>query len=182
MQHLTAGIDEVGTGSFTHPTVICCCVLGYNIPNGVVKDSKKFSSEKQRSVSAYAIKEAALYYKTYVVNELGPTFNEAMAQAVYEVMCRFHDIYVVVDGSNDYGLGIKAIPKADSTHMAVAAASIVAKDYRDTIMNNIATHNDYGFKNHKGYGTPEHIAALEKWGPLKGIHRMNIEKVQKSVK
>ena len=179
--HLTAGIDEVGTGSFTHPTVICCCVLGYNIPNGVVKDSKKFSSEKKRSESFLAIIDVTLYCKTYFVYQEG-NFKASLAHAVYDVRKAFPGITVVIDGNNNYGLDAHAVVKADSSHTAVAAASIVAKVRRDIRMNNTITTNDYGFSRHKGYGTPEHLAALKAFGPLEGIHRMNIQAVKDSVK
>lgn len=176
MNHLTAGIDEVGTGSFTYPTTIACCVLGYNVPQCVVKDSKKFSSERKRQESFWAILDSALYCKVYSIYT-ADYFKETIAQAIIDVNKRFEGIKVVIDGNNDFGLNAEAVVKADSSHTAVAAASILAKVHRDTRMNNTATLVDYGFKRNKGYGTPEHLKALENYGPAKGIHRMNIEAV-----
>lgn len=174
--NLTAGIDEVGTGSFTYPTTIACCVLGHNVPNGIVKDSKKFSSESKRMESFWVVKNASIYLRIYSIYKEG-NFRDTLAQAIFDVRREFPEITVIVDGNNNFGLDATAVVKADSSHTVVAAASIAAKVHRDTRMKNTITCVDYGLKKNKGYGTPEHLEALAKYGPAKGIHRENIEAV-----
>ena len=85
---------------------------------------------------------------------------------------------VLVDGNRDPGLELptKLIVKGDASSASIAAASILAKVYRDDIMLNMAEqYPQYGFEVHKGYGTKRHYAALETFGPCP-IHRQSFLK------
>lgn len=179
--NLTAGIDEVGTGSFTYPTTLACVVLGYNVLPEKLKDSKKFSSEKLREKSSKSVTDHSLYFRVKNIWKPESSFLEALSFLVNDVTSKFPGITVVIDGNNNFSLPIHAIVGADATHPSVSAASILAKVHRDTWLH---TFDDkfpiYGFNANKGYGTPQHKDTISHFGPISGLHRMNIDAVHQA--
>lgn len=91
---------------------------------------------------------------------------------------------IIIDGEADHGItSLCAIPKADATIAAVASASILAKHFQiqefdSTRFGNSTVPARFGFTSNHGYGTPAHIKALNEYGPIEGLHRMNIGKVR----
>ena len=87
---------------------------------------------------------------------------------------------VLVDAINklDVKNNIKGIIKGDAKSLAIASASILAKVYRDNLMDNLAKeYPQYHFDSNKGYGTKEHLEAINKFGPIEGIHRFTFKGV-----
>jgi ribonuclease HII len=176
---LFCGIDEAGRGPLAGPVVIASCVMPLDddkiIPG--IDDSKKLT-EKQREELFEKIKQSAIEYSIQEIDE--KTIDEInILQATklgmkkcIEGLKQKPDL-ALVDAVKDIDSDIKqiAIIKGDATSYSIAAASILAKVYRDRLILELdKTYPEYNFKKHKGYGTKEHIEALKKYGPSQ-IHR-----------
>jgi len=172
-----AGVDEVGMGPLAGPVISAAVILPPDLQIEGVNDSKQLSPELRNTLARTIRNRAiAFAYGEGSVEEIG---RINIRQAGFLSMRRALEALrpepelVVIDAHQLPGLPWpqEARIKADATIHCVAAASIVAKVYRDQLMNEFAkTYPEYGFDRHKGYGTPEHIAALEKFGPSP-IHR-----------
>ena len=174
--NLIAGVDEVGRGPLAGPVVCCAVIMPEDDVIEGVTDSKKLS-EKKREILAELIKEKAISYCIYEVwQEEIDEIN--ILQAVKKCMtCAVQGLKVapditIVDGV-DTGLAINAkyVVKGDLNSYTVGCASIVAKVYRDKLMEEYAKEfPEYGFEKHKGYGTKAHIDKIKEIGPCK-LHR-----------
>jgi len=174
---LIAGVDEAGRGPLAGPVVAAAVVfLLSDIPLGI-KDSKKLSA-RQRVRLAEAIKSKAAAWSVAVVsagqidrfNILQAT-NRAMTAAVSGLSITPQ--YIITDAVRLPGITIPqlSLVHGDRLSVNVAAASILAKVCRDSLMDQWSTlYPHYGFSKHKGYPTPEHLKALQKHGPCP-IHR-----------
>jgi len=177
-----AGVDEAGRGPLAGPVAAACVMLprGAMIPG--VNDSKKLSAKKRLEISR-VIKETAVCYRVETVdaetidkiNILNATYL-AMRRAVAGLTVS--PGVVLVDGREITGADFKqtAIVGGDTKIFSIAAASVLAKVYRDELM--IAydeLYPAYGFAKHKGYGTAAHIEALKEYGPCP-IHRRSFIK------
>jgi len=180
---LIAGVDEVGRGPLAGP-VVCCAVimpLGENDIIEGIDDSKKIS-EKKRVLLAEKIKEKAI---AYCIKRIEPkeideinilnAVKKCMREAVLGLSVT-PDV-VLVDG-NDIGVNIPCeyLVKGDARSYTIGAASILAKVYRDNLMEEYdGVYPEYNFKKHKGYGTKVHIDAIKEIGPCE-IHRRSFIK------
>ena len=179
-----AGVDEVGRGCLAGPVVAGACILDLSkpLPEGL-DDSKKVTPEK-RELIAEELKETAVAYSIGRVeaeeidriNILEAT-KKAMLAAI-EALSPSAD-YLLIDALQLKGTRLpqKAIIKGDSISVSIAAASIIAKTYRDNLMREL--HNEfpqYGFDGHKGYGCASHFAAIREHGPCR-LHRMTFRGV-----
>ncbi len=177
-----AGIDEVGRGPLAGPVVACAIVIPDNTECKFIKDSKLLSPAGRIRACEY-LTEHALSYGIGVVDEQAiDTINirnatmRAMEQAL--TMLNHTVEIVLIDGNMEINTDLpqKTIIHGDRLHLSIAAASIMAKVYRDSIMERYAKQYPvYGFDKHKGYGTEEHIKALLKYGPCP-IHRRSFLK------
>lgn len=170
------GTDEVGRGPLAGPVVAAAVVLPRDFLAIGINDSKKLSEKKRNELDALIKREALAYSIQEVSVEDIDRLNIlhaaelAMKQAVEALP--FGDL-VFIDGDNQPALHIptKNIIKGDSRSISIAAASIIAKVYRDHLMVEYdAIYPEYGFAKHKGYGTAEHYEALHNYGPSP-IHR-----------
>ena len=170
------GTDEVGRGPLAGPVVAAAVVLPRGVEILGINDSKKLS-EKRREALAEEIKAKALAYK---IAEISPAeidrvnilhaAERAMKEAVEALP--FGD-YLLVDGQNqlDVRLPVRNLIGGDSISISIAAASIIAKVYRDHLMVQLdSVYPQYNFAQNKGYGTADHYAALQKYGPSP-VHR-----------
>ena len=172
-----AGVDEAGRGPLAGPVYAACVIIDPHKPLYGVNDSKKLS-EKCREALFDIITERASafgigYSDSDIINEHGIMFalNRAMQIAIRE--CNLQPDVVLIDGNIAFNIASKVEPivKGDSRSVSIAAASILAKVARDRKMLEYdKIYPQYGFASHKGYGTPEHIAALIKYG-MTPIHR-----------
>ncbi len=173
-----AGVDEVGRGPLAGP-VVCCAVIMPLDENSIidgVTDSKKLTAKK-REVLAEEIKKVATAVSIFQIESdeidkinILNAVKKCMTSAVKNLSVK-PDI-TLVDGV-DTGLDINAeyVIKGDLKSYAIGCASIVAKVYRDNLMDEYAKeYADYGFEKHKGYGTKFHIDKIKEIGPCK-IHR-----------
>lgn len=173
---LIAGVDEVGRGPLAGPVVVACVIMPTDDIIEGVDDSKKLS-EKKREKLYPAILEKAICYNIVSVDE--KTIDEinileATKKAMREAICgmKVTPEVVLIDAVKlTVPVKTVSIIKGDQLSYNISCASIVAKVYRDRLMNDYATtYPEYGFERNKGYGTKEHIEALEKFGATP-IHR-----------
>jgi ribonuclease HII len=169
---LLCGVDEAGRGPLAGPVYAAAVILDRAHPIAGLADSKQLS-ETQRSALAIEIKSyASAWAIAYASAEEIDRHNIlrasllAMRRAVLAL--RFVPQLVVVDGTHCpvVDMTVAAIVKGDSKVAAISAASILAKTGRDAEM--FALHEkfpEYGFADHKGYPTPQHLLALNRHGP-----------------
>lgn len=186
---VVAGLDEVGRGCIAGPVVASAVVLGpvsAKILYGAgVRDSKTLSAARREALERM-IRECALSVAVGVVlpeeidrlNILQASLK-AMAVAVAGLVLR--PDMLLVDGNQNVPCDIpqNAVVRGDACSVSIAAASIVAKVYRDELMCRIAAdYPEYLFHKNKGYPTPEHIAALELHG-VSSVHRKSFGPVRR---
>lgn len=179
-----AGVDEVGRGPLAGP-VVCAAVImplkEIEIIQGV-DDSKKLSPKK-RELLAKLIRERALAYTVYEVNEkiideinILQATRLGMKNALESL--KIVPDTVITDGNMtlDISFPQRSIVHGDALSYSIGAASIVAKVFRDALMEEYAkTYPAYGFERNKGYGTAEHIRAIKEHG-ICPIHRRTFVK------
>lgn len=183
----TAGVDEAGRGPLCGPVYAAAVILDPTRPIDGLNDSKKLS-EKKREVLAPLIRERALAWAVGVatveeidrLNILHASML-AMRRAVEGLGVTPDE--VLIDGNRvPPGLIVpaRAIVGGDASEPAISAASILAKTGRDHEMKALALlYPQYGIARHKGYPTPEHLAALREHGPSP-IHRRSFAPVAQS--
>jgi len=185
MIRLTAGVDEAGRGPLAGPVVAAAVILDPRNVIGGLNDSKKLSERKrellfpeicERSL-AWAIVEIGVD-EIDQINILQATLL-GMRRAVEELVVAPE--LALVDGNRDPGLKCEAhtIIQGDALEPAISAASILAKVFRDRLMKEYhQRYPCYGFDQHKGYPTAEHLRLLQEHGPCP-IHRRSFAPVRK---
>lgn len=174
-----AGVDEVGRGPLAGPIVAAAVVLDLNSEDLILKinDSKKLTKEVREELSVI-IKEKAVSYSITIktnkeIDEKGIGFcnNEIFKEAIYNLQVK--PDMILSDGYTIKGFDLKneAVIKGDTKSASIACASIIAKVYRDNLMEEYSKiYELYGFDKNVCYGTKEHIDALIKYGSCE-IHR-----------
>lgn len=178
-----AGVDEVGRGALAGPLVVAAVLLDLeDVPENLC-DSKVLEPEERETCAAEVLRRAMAV--SYVVVDpedidddgLGVSNLAALGRAVSAL--RPSPEYVISDHFplDSTGLPHVGLPRADAMSAAVAAASIVAKVQRDAYMTALdGTYPGYHFASNKGYGTPEHWAAIRALGPS-DVHRRSFRGV-----
>lgn len=174
--YFIAGMDEAGRGPLAGPVVAAAVIMPLDDPIEGVDDSKKVS-EKKREKLYDVIREKAIAYKIVAVDEkVIDEINilEATKKAMYACIDGLAippDVVLVDAVKLKAKVPTRSIIKGDALSYSIAAASILAKVYRDRLMRDYdVLYPEYGFLKHKGYGTKEHTDALRKIGPCP-IHR-----------
>ena len=180
---LIAGIDEAGRGSLSGPVVAAAVILPCRLFIPYIKDSKKLSSQKRTELYCSILNKAKDVGIGVVEAKIIDRINIAQASflAMKEAILDLKEVpdYLLVDGFKIPQLNISQIPliKGEDKSISIAAASIIAKVYRDNIMIQYdQKYPQYLFKKNKGYGTEEHLKALLKYGPSE-IHRKGYKRV-----
>lgn len=177
-QYIEAGCDEVGRGCLCGPVVAATVILDANFDQKLINDSKKLSFKTRLELDSY-IKDNVI---DYGIAELSPEFIDqhnilnasihAMHRALDQLKTRPE--LILVDGNKFHPYNYiphQCVIKGDSKILSIAAASILAKNYRDQLM--IQLHEEfpeYGWNKNMGYATKTHREALKKYGPTK-YHR-----------
>tara|TARA_B100000900_G_scaffold177603_1_gene150559 strand:- start:1803 stop:2399 length:597 start_codon:yes stop_codon:yes gene_type:complete len=169
---IIAGCDEAGRGCLAGPVVAASVILPKYYKNNLIKDSKKLS-KIDREILQKTIKKEAVSWSIGIVNEkkideiniLNASFL-AMHKAISSL--KISPGLLLIDGNrfNSYpNINHKCIIKGDAKYLSIAAASILAKTYRDNLMNKLdIKYPQYGWKNNKGYPTKKHKLAINKIG------------------
>ncbi len=182
---LVAGVDEAGRGPLAGP-LVAAAVIWQSPPDCEcpVNDSKKLSAREREALYRIIVRDAVAWGLGIVtVREIN---HRSMHQATFLAMQRALRALsvlprlVLVDGPwlvPRLSLCQRAIVAGDGRSACIASASILAKVSRDRMMKALdRKHPGYGFIRHKGYATPEHLAALKRLGPC-GAHRINFHRV-----
>lgn len=178
-----AGVDEAGRGPWAGPVVAAAVILDPDKIPANIDDSKALDEESRAYLYNRIMKVAIVAVGIAEVdridrdNILAATLW-AMAQAISQL--QQVPKLVLIDGNKAprVAMTTRTIVKGDSKCLSIAAASIVAKVTRDRIMTQLARdYPGYGFERHKGYGTPEHQAAINKLG-VSPLHRRSFKPVQ----
>lgn len=190
-QSLVIGIDEVGRGPLAGPVVAAGVVLDDNKPIKGLNDSKKLTPKSRELLSAQIWEHALLVSIAEVdaghidrINIYQATLL-AMGQVLGDACKRMDIGEALIDGNTTVPTNLsirqRAIVQGDSIVQSIMAASIVAKVYRDKLMDDFdSVYPDYGFKYHKGYATQMHRLALVKYGPCP-IHRLSFSELAQRV-
>ena len=184
---VVCGVDEAGAGPLCGPVYAAAVILpeGCDIPG--LDDSKKLTAKKrealfpviQRAAAAYAV--AWVDEKEIDATDILSARMKAMQLAIDALAVRVD--FALIDGNRDHGKSAaitmphRCIVKGDGLSMSIAAASVLAKVSRDRFVVEVLDkrYPEYGFAKHKGYGTPQHRAMYEKYGPCPA-HRMTFLK------
>lgn len=183
---ILAGVDEVGRGALAGPVVTAAVILPAQtelIPSGI-NDSKKLSSTQRELLNQQLLAVAT----AYAIGMATPMEIDQLniLQATKLAMCRALQQlqpapdFVLIDGRDhlDIALPQKSIIAGDSRSLSIAAASIMAKVYRDQLMRNMdRDFPQFGFGVHKGYGTKQHRQAIQQYGACQQ-HRLSFAGVQ----
>ena len=180
---LVAGVDEAGRGPLAGPVVAAAVILDPKRRIRGLADSKVLSPER-RDELAILIRERSVAWATGSadvdeidrINIFHATML-AMSRAIAALPVAPEE--ALIDGNACPALAcrVRAIVKGDRDVKAISAASIIAKTTRDALLRELdKVYPAYGFAQHKGYGTPEHLAALERHGPC-AIHRRSFAPV-----
>ena len=177
------GIDEAGRGPLAGPVVVAGVIMPENSMIEGVNDSKKVSEKKREKLYDLILEEATSYSVAIIGHDVIDDINilNATKRGVTEVVDGL-DIkpeLIIIDALEHIdtrGIPYESIIKGDAKCYNIAAASIIAKVTRDRIMREYdEIYPQYGFINHKGYGTAKHIAAIKEYG-LCPIHRKSFTK------
>lgn len=171
------GVDEVGRGPLAGPVVCAAVIMPLDDIIEGVDDSKKLSVKKREALSKLISEKAVAVNICRVEPEKIDEINilEATKLCMKNAVegLKVKPDYVLTDGNMtlDIALPQQNIVKGDYLSYSIGAASIVAKVYRDALMDGYAKeYPAYGFEKHKGYGTSAHINAIKQYG-LCPVHR-----------
>jgi len=180
-----AGIDEAGRGALFGPVVAAAVILNPRRRIVGLDDSKKLTAER-RTLLAARIREHALAWAVAEIDagridawNILQASRQAMTAALGQLA--FLPDYLLIDAMElDVPIEQKSLVKGDAKSISIAAASILAKTHRDTRMDEWdGVYPGYGFAQHKGYGTPEHLEALKRLGPTP-LHRHSFAPVREA--
>ena len=177
-QYIEAGCDEVGRGCLCGPVVAAAVIIDHQFNHNLINDSIQLSFRTRIELDSY-IKENVLDYS---IAELSPEFIDehnilnASIHAMHNALdqLKLKPELILVDGNKFHPYNYiphQCIIKGDTKFLSIAAASILAKNYRDLLM--IELHEEfpeYGWNKNLGYATKQHREALKKFGPTK-YHR-----------
>jgi ribonuclease HII len=207
--NLECGTDEAGRGCLAGPVTAAAILLPFNFEHELLNDSKQLTEKVRHQLQPIIEAQAISFAITHIYNSEIDEINilNASMKAMQECILQLEPTpeYIIVDGnrplngklgkpqktgkifSKDEISVLQSIPntsiiKGDSLYLSIAAASVLAKTYRDKYMDKI--HEEfpmYHWNKNKGYPTKEHRAAIEKYGPCK-YHRMSFRLLPEQLK
>lgn len=206
---LETGTDEAGRGCLAGPVTAASVILPHNFKNEILNDSKQLSEKNREKLRPIIEQQSISFVVTHLEPKEIDEINilNASMKAMQECVIQLNPTpqFIIVDGNRALNskLGLKStfgkqfskeeiellksipntsIIKGDSKYMSIAAASVLAKTYRDEYMNRI--HEEfpmYNWKQNKGYPTKEHREAIRKYGVTK-YHRMTFRLLPEQLK
>ncbi len=176
---IEAGCDEAGRGCLAGPVVAAAVILHPDFTHSILNDSKKIN-EKNRYLLRKEIEETAISYAIGIIDNKGIdeiNILKASIMAMHKALdsLKTRPNHIIIDGNKFIkyqDIPHKTIIKGDAKYYSIAAASILAKTYRDDIMKDLhQNHPEYNWKKNKGYPTKEHRQAIKDFGTTQ-YHRM----------
>ena len=183
-KQFVAGVDEAGRGPLAGPVVVAAVVFTDHKKIPVVNDSKQLSAKKREFLYEEIISAPGIHYSIQEISEAVIDEKNILQATHFGMRNAVIDLkiaeFALIDGLPvpNFPVPSQAIVKGDAKSASIAAASILAKTFRDRIMAKYAEkYPEYGFDKHSGYGTKAHIEALKKYGPTP-IHRKTFAPVR----
>lgn len=186
---LEAGTDEAGRGCLSGPVVAAAVILPEDFSHELLNDSKQLSEKKRTELRPFIEEHALAYAVAFIHNEEVDELNvlQASITGMHRSIAdlKTQPEFIIVDGNKfkPYKeIPHETIVKGDAKFMSIAAASVLAKTYRDEFMENI--HNEfpqYNWKKNKGYPTKEHREAIRQFGATK-YHRKSFKLLPEQLK
>ncbi|BDB55749.1 ribonuclease HII [Flavobacterium ammonificans] len=186
---IESGTDEAGRGCLAGPVTAAAVILPENFEIKILNDSKQLSEKAREQlrpiIEEQAVSFAVTHLEPVVIDEIN--ILNASIKAMQESILKLNPKpdYIIVDGNRFkpvLDIPHSCIVKGDAKFMSIAAASVLAKTYRDEYMNKI--HEEfpmYNWKQNKGYPTQEHREAIRKFGVTK-YHRMSFRLLPEQLK
>lgn len=175
---LEAGTDEAGRGCIAGPVTAAAVILPFDFQQEQLNDSKKITEKLRYSLREIIEREALCFSVNHLNEAVIDEINilNASIKAMQLSITQLQPIpeFIIIDGNRFYPINeipYQCIIKGDMKYLSIAAASVLAKTYRDDYMNQI--HEEfpmYNWKKNKGYPTKEHRDAIRTFGPCK-YHR-----------
>lgn len=183
------GTDEAGRGCLAGPVTAAAIILPEGFLVEKLNDSKQLSEKTREKIRPLIEEKSISFAVTHLEPEIIDNINilNASIRAMQESILKLSPVptYIIVDGNRFKPLNnipYSTIVKGDSKYLSIAAASVLAKTYRDEYMDRI--HEEfpmYGWNKNKGYPTKEHRDAIAKYGPTK-YHRMSFRLLPEQLK
>ena len=175
---IEAGCDEAGRGPLAGPVFAAAVIWPADLYHGELRDSKLLSEKKRYILRDFIIENAVSYSVSMIDNEEIDKINilNASIKAMHIALRGLNQSFdfILADGNKFRqfdSIEYKTIIKGDNKFLSIAAASILAKTFRDDYMIHIdSMHPEYNWKKNKGYPTRRHIEAVKKYG-ISGFHR-----------
>ena len=179
-----AGVDEAGRGPLAGPVVVAAVILPLGLFIPKLNDSKKLSPKVREELfeiiqkQAVCVRHAVINEKTIDrINIYQATLN-GMYDAIFALEPQPQQVLIDAVPLDRLPMPSLSIINGDAKSASIAAASVIAKVTRDRLMDTYdAMYPEYGFAQHKGYGTAQHVEAIRKYGPCP-IHRRTFEPVR----
>jgi len=176
---LECGTDEAGRGCLSGPVTAAAVILPLDFQCELLDDSKKLSRKRRNLLRTLIEREALDYHVSHVMMEKIDEINilQASLLAMHQAIdgLKLRPEHIAVDGNkfNAYpGIPATTVIKGDGKYLNIAAASVLAKTYRDDFMSRIAQdHPEYDWENNQGYPTKKHREAIRQYGATP-YHRM----------
>lgn len=181
-----AGVDEVGRGPLAGPVVAAAVILPSDFYLPGLNDSKKLSEAKREQlfehIQANAVSIGIGVVSAQEIDELNiyQATKKAMMQAVQNLACQ--PDYLLIDAMElPLAIPQRSLIKGDAASVSIAASSVIAKVTRDRMMKELgAKYPQYGFEQHMGYGTEQHLQAIRAYGVL-DAHRRSFAPVKEAL-
>ena len=190
-EKVVCGTDEAGRGPLAGPVVAAAVILPHDFPVEILNDSKKMSEKERIKVEAIIKEKATAWAVSAISHKIIDKINIlnssllGMKRSYEKIRDDGYKITILLcDGNKtpDVDCPVEAIVKGDAKVPEIMAASILAKNHRDRLMDRADKKwPQYGFAHHKGYPTKEHYEALKKYGPS-AIHRLSFRLEDKKTK
>jgi ribonuclease HII len=181
-----AGLDEVGRGPLFGPVVAAAVILSRGCCLHGLTDSKKLTEKKRgqfdREIRQSAVAWAIASVDVETIDRINIRRASLLAMRMAVQQLSLTPDFLLIDGRDtiDWPCPQQAVVQGDATSLSIAAASVLAKVYRDSLLLELDRQfPGYGLASHKGYGSPQHLAALARLGPTP-MHRRSFHPVAQS--
>lgn len=169
---MECGCDEVGRGCLAGPVCAAAVIFPYDYVNESINDSKQLTAAKREELRTIIERDALAFCVAEVSEKEIDEINilKASIKCMNDAVGRLpiKPDFLLIDGNkfeDRWKIPYKCVVKGDATYLSIAAASILAKTYRDDLMTRLdAEYPVYDWKNNKGYPAPKHIAAVMQHG------------------